>query len=268
MSNETPSLSPVPPDIRGFVERNWFELDQGWVDFGANQLGDGAERKVLKDVEDAAGHLMREVASQYNTSVVAAAHYQALFAEQMAQDTHWSGSHPEIDLNRELVGIFARAYVFGLDGVEGCAKQLATVSHAPDRTRSLAASLARSMDLVRQVRDSLQHIEERVQGKAKDRPIPGSLLILGSYSDGGFMMTTADGAVATIVVSEPALAGVRSQITAIDRSLVWRRAGPVCPACGGSLSPHIQGLDDVAGPSPPTIEWRCKRCGFHQGIGT
>lgn len=98
MSNDTPSLSPVPPEIRAFIERNWFELDQGWVDFGANQFGDEAKRKVRKDAEDAAGHLMREMATQHNTAVVAAANYVAAFAEQMAQAANWSAPRPAIDI--------------------------------------------------------------------------------------------------------------------------------------------------------------------------
>ena len=267
MSDPNGTMLPGAAEINAFIERNWFHLDHGWIDFGANQIGDAAEREDHKDAEDAASNLIREMASQYNTAVVAAGHYAAVLAEHMAQAADWSAPRPEIDVQAELLGIFARAYVFGLDGVEGCARELATVSQAPDTTRSLAASLARSMDLVKQVRDSLQHIEERVQGEAKDRPIPSSVLILGNYSNAGFMMTTADGVVATIVVSEPALAGVRSQIIAIDRSLVWRRAGPACPGCGGSFRPHVLGPAPTQLPAAMGVEWHCDRCGLRQQVG-
>ena len=166
------------------------------------------------------------------------------------------------------MGIFARAYVFGLDGVEGCARELCRLADVPDDSRPMLATLIDRLNPVRQVRDSLQHIEERVQGRPYGHRIPASMVFLGNYSKDAFVMTTADGIAVTLEVSEAMLAPVRSQISALDRSLAWRRAGPTCPRCGGSISPHIQGLDDTAGPSPPTIEWRCGRCGFHQRAGT
>ena len=259
---------PSTPEIDAFIERKWFHLDPGWVDLGADRLEDEVEREGVKDAEDAAGQLMEEMTRQYNDAVVSAGHYLAIFKEHTARALGSSRARPTIDIQMELLGIFARAYVFGLDGIEGCARELAGLSRAPETMRLLAEKLARGMNLVKQVRDSLQHIEERVQGKGYGRRIPASILVLGGFSDRGFTVTTASGAMVTIEVSEAMLESARSRISALDRSLTWRRAGAVCPTCGGSISPHVEGLDSAVESSPPTIEWRCYRCGLRQQVET
>ncbi len=272
---DRPSL-PSTPEIDVFIERNWFHLDHGWVDLGADQLDEGHERNARKDAEDAAVQLMEELVRQFNDAVVSAAHYLTIFKDRMARAMDGSRVRPTIDVEGELLGIFARAYVFGFDGVEGCAQELAHLVDLADASRSIVTTLKDELKWVRQVRDSLQHIEERVLGertrwnkcKRIREKIPTSLFVLGGHSERGFSMTSATGSVVTVEVSEAALASVRSRITALDLSLTLRRAGPVCPACGGSISPHVEGLDGAVGPSVPTIEWRCDRCGFRQPIET
>lgn len=265
--SDSPSM-PNAPETDAFIERNWFHLDPGWVDLCADDVGEGDERRALKDAEDAAGRLLEEMTRQYNDAVVSAGHYLAIFKEHTARVMDCSRTRPAVDVDGTLLGIFARAYVFGLDGIEGCAKELAGLSRAPETMRVLAKKLACGMGLVRQVRDSLQHIEERVQGKEYGRRIPASIFVLGGFSDRGFTVTTASGAMVTIEVSEAMLESARSRISALDRSLTWRRAGAVCPTCGGSISPHVEGLDRAVESSPPTIEWRCYRCGLRQPVET
>ena len=63
--SDSPSM-PNAPETDAFIERNWFHLDHGWVDFGADRLGDKDEREARKDAEDAAGRLLEEMARQYN----------------------------------------------------------------------------------------------------------------------------------------------------------------------------------------------------------
>jgi hypothetical protein len=267
VSNQGPPNTGATLEANALIERNWFHLHHGWIDLGSRQIADEDQRKARRDVENAMTRLVEEMASQYNTAVVSAAHYQAIWAGFVARALDWSEPRPTIDVQGELLGIFARSYVFGLDGVEGCASELGRLDEIADRSRGIAAALAHDLKWIKAVRDSLQHIEERVQGKAHGKRIPASILVLGNYSDRGFMFTTATGAMVTIEVSEAVLASVRSQISALDRSLTWRRAGPVCPACGGSISPEVIGAESVATANPPEIEWHCRRCGFRQRVG-
>ncbi len=255
-------------DSDAFIERNWFHLDSGWADLGADQIADRQEHATRKDREDAVTLLMGEMASQYNTAVVSAAYYREAWARCVARARDLSMPRPAIDVEGELVGIFARSYVVALDGVEGCARKLAEIRELPDAAREIAEALRLELRWVRGVRDSLSHIEERVQGLEHGKRIPTSFRVLGGHSDRGFSVTIADGTLVTIEVSEMLLSGVRSRIVQVDRALTWRRAGPVCPACGGSISPGVIGLQSAAASVPLALEWQCRRCGFRQRVDT
>jgi hypothetical protein len=249
------------------IERNWFHLDQGWLDLRASEIIEEDLRRACQDIEYAATQLLSQMASQYNTAVVSAAHYQEVWAGLISRTMVWPAPPPTIDVQRELLGIFARSYVFGLDGVEGCANELGKVDGVRDSSRGITAKLVLSLKWVKDIRDSLQHIEERVQGKAYGRRIPSSVLVLGDYSDRGFTVTTAAGAIVTIELSEVVLASVRSEISALVRSFTWHRAGPACPACGGSFRPGVAGPGLLCPGTHVTVEWHCARCGFRQQVG-
>jgi hypothetical protein len=248
--------------IRSFVERLWFHLDPGWVDLGANTLLEGDQRRARRKAENEVTQLVTEMASQYNTAVVCVAHYQELWGKLVPGLQAESELHRESPIDGELRGIFARSYILALDAIEGCATQIAQHREVPGRCREVAKQLASSLKPVKDVRDSLQHIEERVQGKEHKKPIPAPLLHLGNYSEGGFTFTVASGAAVTIEISEAVLAALRSQISALDFSLTWRRAGPACPACGGSVHPEVLGLEGGAESGTPALEWHCQRCGL------
>lgn len=249
-----------------FIERTWFHLDQGWVDLAAEQIPEKREREARKVIEDAATHLMREMTSQYSSAVVAGAYHRAAWKRAKAPAMDLPSPRPAINVEGELLGIYSKSYVFGLDGVEGCAFELSKMIELPEAVRSAARRLCDELKWVRRVRDSLQHVEERVQGKAHSKRIPASLLMLGGHSDSGFSTTIDDGTLVTIEVSEAILGSIRSHLAALDRALVWRRAGRPCPRCGGNFNVEVV-PDDPSRPDRPNgIAWSCRRCGLRERI--
>jgi hypothetical protein len=255
-------------DTNAFIERNWSHLDHGWVDLGARQLPDKAQQEQRKDAEDAATLLVGELVSQFNTAVVSAAYYGKIWARVEARAKDSSAIPVAIDAEGELLGIFARSYVFALDGVEGCAHKFAKTGETPDAARETAEALQLELRWVREVRDSLSHIEERVQGLQHGRRIPTSIHVFGGHSDRGYSATAANGTLVTIEISEMLLSGVRARINQVVGALTWRRAGPVCPACGGSISVEVIGLQAAAPSAFPAVEWHCGQCGFRQRLDT
>ena len=248
--------------VRACIGRAWFRLDPGWVDLGADSITDTDQRDARRKAENEVTQLVSEMTSQYNAAVVCVAYYQGLWGRFVARLRDGTEPRREIDIERELSGIFARSYVLALDAIEGCAIQVKKHSEVPEGCREVAERLATSLKQVKEVRDSLQHIEERVQGKAHQNRIPAPILHLGNYSEAGFTFTTASGAAVTIEVSEASLASLRSQIGELDRALTWRRAGPACPACGGSVHPEVLGLEGGDESGTLALEWHCSRCGL------
>ncbi len=83
------------------------------------------------------------------------------------------------------------------------------------------AELASRLPDLRDVRDSQQHLEERLQGLVKGKKLPTSQLWIGNLSNNNYQMTMADGRRGNVEVSRATLDIVASCIQRAIDSFQW-----------------------------------------------
>jgi hypothetical protein len=83
------------------------------------------------------------------------------------------------------------------------------------------------LDDIREIRNSLQHIEERAQPKGSSGRMPGPILVLGSLNERRFGITSGDGRYLEVEIVESTLQRVRRALSDVIWSFEWIGPGNV-----------------------------------------
>ncbi len=142
--------------------------------------------------------------------------YKTVFASQFSND---------IDGGRfthRAMFIHARAFVHAVNDIGKFLKVLSLMNGAPLELTSIRQRFnARFPDLIG-IRDSIQHFDERIQGKAKKSPINlNGALWLGNLANNVYEMTMENGKTGRLVVSGESLYAVSESIQEALNAFEW-----------------------------------------------
>lgn len=132
--------------------------------------------------------------------------------------------------------LYARSFVYSLDTIGQLIRVLQGSDQLPPSAREQCQRWLAEFGALRELRNSLQHIEDRLRGLGRrGTPLPKPLVILGAFRNNLFGGTTAEGTYVEVDVS----ASVLCQARAIIEDLLWsfQWLGP------GSIPVHREGLD-------------------------
>jgi len=142
-------------------------------------------------------------------------------------------SLPDIYVQR-IPFIYARSFLYTLHNIRQYLNTIATLESVPQETKKSIARLDDYFPSLKGVRDSSAHVEERVQGMTRKKPIvskpvenqfirapSGGVQVVESLMNDWFVSTTADGELGKVEVSYKSIEKVRDCIQRTLNSLPW-----------------------------------------------
>jgi hypothetical protein len=123
------------------------------------------------------------------------------------------------DQNNRLRLIYAKSFVYALDTVCQLIRVLQKQEQLPSLASDYCQKFLAQFGGLRDLRNSLQHVEDRLRGiDRKGEPIPSSLLVLGAFRDNNYFgATVSDGRYVEIEISDSVLI----QAYSIVEELLW-----------------------------------------------
>ncbi|OYU27965.1 MAG: hypothetical protein CFE41_08305 [Burkholderiales bacterium PBB2] len=153
----------------------------------------------------------------------------------------WGSGCVPRELERNVVSILARAFVYALDGFDKFLAVLAAEPDAPAKLGELSARVGSIFPDLRGVRNSTQHLEDRARGLGAGRnPKPmtlqpvenrlisapgGGVLVLNSLNGNRFGCTMSDGHYGEVEISPQSLQHLSSLLHEVLQCFRWK--GPV-----------------------------------------
>lgn len=153
----------------------------------------------------------------------------------------WTNGHVPRELERNVISIFARAFVSALDGFDKFLSVLAKEQGVPASLAGLAERMEQLFPDLRGVRNTTQHLEDRSRGLGAGKsPKPmtlqpienqlvsapsGGVLILNSLNGNRFGCTMSDGHYGEVEVSAQSLQALCILLHEVLQSFQWK--GPV-----------------------------------------
>ena len=117
--------------------------------------------------------------------------------------------------------IHARSFVLALHDVQKFIRVLCQLSDGSSEVEAAMTEFASKLPDLKAVRDSEQHLEERLQGLVKGKKLPTSLLWIGNLINNTYQMTMADGRIGNVEVSRATLDVAASCIQRTIDSFQW-----------------------------------------------
>lgn len=153
----------------------------------------------------------------------------------------WGNGHIPRELERNEISIFARAFVYAIDGFDKFLSVLAAEPGVPSKFAELAERIESMFPDLRGVRNTAQHLEDRSRGLGAGRnPKPmtlqpvenqligapgGGVLVLNSLNGNKFGCTKSDGHYGEVEISPQALQLLSALLHEVLQSFQWK--GPV-----------------------------------------
>ncbi|MCT7307964.1 hypothetical protein [Ralstonia wenshanensis] len=153
----------------------------------------------------------------------------------------WSKGHIPRELAQNVIFIFARAFVYALDGFDKFLGVLAKEAGVPQRLAELSEKFALVFPDLRGVRNTTQHLEDRSRGLGAGRaPKPmtlqpvengfihapnGGALVLNSLSGNRFGCTMADGHYGEVEISPHSVQALSDLLHEVLQCFKWK-GGP------------------------------------------
>jgi hypothetical protein len=131
------------------------------------------------------------------------------------------------DDDKCLLSIYAKSFAYGIETARNLLLVLSKEPRASKETKEACLAFASEFEVTKDIRDSLQHFDERAQGLSFNKDIPTSLRNLGSFIDGTFVVTSAQGAQTGIEVSTAVTACARDLLDNVIWSFDWLGPGEV-----------------------------------------
>lgn len=120
--------------------------------------------------------------------------------------------------------IYAQSFLHALHGLRKVLGVLAT-SEAPSGLDKVRLRFDSSFPDLKGVRDSTQHIEERLLGQAKGKPIQAPIRWIGNLSGNRFEMTMENGQVGGVEISKASLDVAGSCVQGAIECFEWTGPG-------------------------------------------
>ncbi len=158
----------------------------------------------------------------------------------------WGSGHVPRELERSVVSIFARAFVYALDGFDKFLTVLAAEPGTPPKIAELSARIESTFPDLRGVRNTTQHLEDRSRGLgAGKNPKPltlqsvenrlvsapgGGVLVLNALNGNRFGCTMSDGHYGEVEISPQALQHLATLLHEVLQCFQWRGPAQHAPS--------------------------------------
>lgn len=123
------------------------------------------------------------------------------------------------EVDQRLRHVYAKSFVYALDTITQIVRVLEKQEQLSEVASHQCKRFLSKFGELRGLRNSLQHIEDRLRGIGRDRKsIPSNLLVLGAFRDNNYYgATTSDGRYVEIEISDSVL----TEAYSIIKDLVW-----------------------------------------------
>ncbi|MGC9969064.1 MAG: hypothetical protein ABSE56_00610 [Bryobacteraceae bacterium] len=198
-------------------ERLALSLPAPWIDGADRELASFANRMLGLAVD------------QFNDALVACIMFKPIPVDDVRRRAAdvldaWTKEDP---VETRVRILYARSYVESLDRLRAFVKVLSDQPGIPAEAKAACEIFLQQYGRIRDIRNSLQHIEERAQAKGPGgRKLAGPILDLGSLmNDRWFGITTGENQHIRVEISEQFLKDVRSALLRIVWSFQWIHVG-------------------------------------------
>ena len=167
-------------------------------------------------------HILSLIQGLFTEAIVSYALFRPITAENVrdyiAKFERGDKSPYECCLN----GLYAKAFVFALDGIEKLLSRLVVAFNPPKEIKHLHEEYKKLFGHLKHIRDSAIHIEDRGRGKTrKQKPLDTHIIVLGCFIERRYTFTGEDGKQYEIEISESTLNTAKKIIQNIIGSYSW-----------------------------------------------
>ncbi len=169
--------------------------------------------------------LLQMAVDQFNEAVLACELFTPLHTQRVS--TREEDCVTPINAkNSTLIAMYAKAFVHSLDATRSFLFVLARQQGLPAYTVDACCKFKQDFGYVRDIRNSIQHIEERAQGLAQGgKLLDVRLILLGNFIGNRFGFTTDKSGYAEVEISESTLQLVRVGLERVIWSVKWLGPG-------------------------------------------
>jgi hypothetical protein len=169
-----------------------------------------------------AQHTLSLIQGLFIEAVVSYALFKPITAENVRDYMARFERGDETPYERCLNGLYAKAFVFALDGIEKLLNRLVVMCNQPEEIKHLHEEYKKLFGHLKHIRDSAIHIEDRGRGKTrKQESLDTHIIVLGSFIERRYTFTGEDGRQYEIEISESTLKTAKSIIQEIINSYSW-----------------------------------------------
>ncbi len=173
-------------------------------------------------------HTLSMIRSLFTEAVASYALFQPLTAENIDDHIEKWTNNDETPYERCLNGIYAKAFVFALDGIEKLFNHLVTSYSSPEKVKHLHEEYRRLFGHLKHIRDSAIHIEDRGRGKTrKQKPLDTHIVLLGCFIEKRYTFTGEDGRQYEVEISESTLNKAKAILQEAINSYSWIEVGKI-----------------------------------------
>ncbi|MHA6891807.1 hypothetical protein [Ralstonia pseudosolanacearum] len=156
----------------------------------------------------------------------------------------WNSGHVPRELERNAISLFARAFVYALDGFDKFLSVLAKEPGVPARVVELSEKVQLLFPNLRGVRNTTQHLEDRSRGLGSGRkpliPQPvenhfinapeGGVLVLNTLNGNRFGCTMADGHYGEVEISPRSVQALSELLHEVLQCFEWMGSAQHSPS--------------------------------------
>jgi hypothetical protein len=167
-------------------------------------------------------HILSLIQGLFTEAVVSYALFQPITGANVRDYIARFKRGDESAYERCLNGLYAKAFVFALDGIEKLINRLVITFNPPKEIKNLHKKYKSRFGHLRHIRDSAIHIEDRGRGKTrKQEPLDTHIIVLGCFIERRYTFTGEDGKQYEIEISESTLRTAKAIIQDIINSYSW-----------------------------------------------
>ncbi|RPI36551.1 MAG: hypothetical protein EHM54_05435 [Nitrospiraceae bacterium] len=167
-------------------------------------------------------HILGFIQGLLTEAVVSYALFQPITAENHKDFMARFESGDESPYERCLNGLYAKAFVFALDGIEKLLNRLSGNLNPPKEVNQLHEEYKKYFGHLKHIRDSAIHIEDRGRGVTrKGKRLKTSVVILGCFNEKRYTFTGDNGLQYEIEISDTTVNTAKSIIQKIINSYPW-----------------------------------------------
>lgn len=146
----------------------------------------------------------------------------ALFQPITAENVHDHIDKIESPYERCLNNVYAKTFVFALDGIEKLLNRLCANLNSPQEVTRLYADYKKHFGHLKHIRDSAIHIEDRGRGVTrKQQPLNTHIVVIGGFIEKRFTFTGENGKQYEIEISDSTLNRAKVIIQDIINAYSW-----------------------------------------------